>query len=280
MRTPLRRFPGADRAYKRVYARLAPEGTTVVSCQGIRICVDRRDVGVALFLLTEGIYEPYLTALFTTLLRPGAIVVDAGANIGYFSLIAARAVGDGGHVYAFEPEAHNFDLLSRSIRLNGFTNVTPVQKALSNRTGAAKLFLDPTNLGNLSLADQNVPAATETTDVDTISLDEFLATTPAKHRVDILKLDTQGAEGLVLAGASNVLQNQALKILLEFWPWGLKNLDTSPADLLTDLRSRGFTIKLIDEARGRVAPAADDVILAECKRREGGRNFVNLLLER
>lgn len=280
MRTPLRRFPGADKLYKRVYARLAPEGTVIVSCQGSRMYVDQRDVGVVLFLLTDGIYEPYLTALFTRLLKPGMIVVDAGANIGYYSLIAARLLGDSGRVYAFEPEAHNFALLARSIALNGYTNVTPVRKALSDRTGTTKLFLDPHNLGTFSLAEQNVPSAFSARDVETISLDEFLARTPADHRVDLLKIDTQGAEGLVLAGASKVLEKHSVKILLEFWPWGLENVGTSPADLLRDLRARGFAPMLIDEARGTVASASDEVILAECECHDDGKNFVNLLLAR
>jgi precorrin-6B methylase 2 len=80
-------------------------------------------------------YEPMTTLAFHTLVQPGDRVVDVGAHVGYFTLLAARLCGPNGRVFAFEPHPDNFRLLERNIRENGAENVTAVRKAVADRAG-------------------------------------------------------------------------------------------------------------------------------------------------
>lgn len=68
-------------------------------------------------------------------------MIDVGAHAGYYTLIAARAVGDKGRVFAFEPELSNYKLICKNVQLNSYRNVVPVRKAVTNITGSIKLFL-------------------------------------------------------------------------------------------------------------------------------------------
>jgi FkbM family methyltransferase len=278
MATRLRYLPGARAAYEILYKRLAPAEPTVVEFEGSRVCVDPRDVGVSMYLITEGAYEPSLTALLKQLIEPGMVVVDGGANVGAFTMLAARLAGDSGRVYAFEPVPKNFELLQRGIDLNGYANVTATRCGLSNRSGSETLHLDRSNLGGPSFRQANIADRGGAIEVPTVSLDEFLA--GREDSVDLIKLDTQGAEGLVLAGAERILASEGLRIVMEFWPSGLRNMGTDPAELLNWLRDRGFELAWLDERTGEVAPAADADVIAECEGREREQGFTTLVLRR
>ena len=157
--------------------------------------------------------------------------VNGGANVGYFSLLASGLVGDSGRVFAFEPEPHNIGLLKRSIERNAVQNVTLTEAALSDRSGKATLFLDNSNFGEPSLEASNVTNPAGSVNVNTTTLDEFLGER-ADPRVDVIKLDTQGAEGHMLAGAEETLSTPGLRVVMEFYPWGLRNMGSDPAAIL------------------------------------------------
>jgi FkbM family methyltransferase len=280
MGTRLRYLPGARAAYEFAYGLLVSRDPVAVQCEGSWIYVDPRDVGVSLYLMTEQVYEPQLTELLKRILEPGMTVVDGGANVGYFTLLCARLVGQEGRVYAFEPEPRNFGLLRKSVERNRADNVVLTQGALSDRRGQEKLYLDRSNFGEPSLRQANVTEPVGAVDVETLSLDDFLAS-QNEPRVDLIKLDTQGAEGLVLAGAARLLDEGAPRIVvMEFAPWGLRNMGTDPLDLLRDLRDRGFDLRVLDERSGRLLRLPDTEIVADCDRRDRGRGFVTLVLER
>jgi FkbM family methyltransferase len=279
MSTRLRYLPGARSAYEFVYGLLVSDQEVAVECEGSWIYVDPRDIGVSLYLMTEHVYEPRLTELLKQVLRPGMRVVDGGANIGYFTLLCAKLVGDDGGVYAFEPEPRNFGLLQRSVERNRARNVVLTQSALSDRSGVERLYLDRSNFGEPSLREANVSDPAGTVEVETLTLDEFLASLP-DPRVDLIKLDTQGAEGLVLAGASRLLAEQAPCIIMEFCPWGLRNMGADPLQLLGDLRGQGFAIEVLDDRSGRLLKPTDAEIVSGCEGRDHGRGFVTLVLRR
>ena len=85
--------------------------------------------------------------------------------------------------------------------------------------------------------------------------------------IDFLKIDAQGAEGLIFEGACNCLKNEGLKIMMEFWPQGLRNMGTDPLSLLRLIKSSGFTIKIIEEKK-RVLVGIEEV--------EAIGNYLNL----
>jgi FkbM family methyltransferase len=278
MATPLRRLPGARSAYERIYLRLAPSEPTVVEFEGSKVCVDPRDVGVSLYLLTEGAYEPRLTALLKRMIKPGMVVVDAGANVGCFTMLAARLVGPQGRVYAFEPVPETFALLCDGLVLNGYGHVIAIPAVLAERDGHRTLHLDRRNLGAPSLRAANVADPGGDLVVQTVTLDRQFAR--REDPVDLVKLDTQGAEGLVLEGANCLFDNPRLTIVMELWPAGLRSFGTDPAELLRGLRGRGFRLEWLDERSGELAPREDAEVIAWCDARQHEQGFATLVARR
>ena len=165
--------------------------------QPLQMHVHARDQFVSRRILEDGLWEPYETSLLLEFLRPGDVFVDVGANIGYFSVLAASAVGDEGAVFAFEPDADNFRLLQANAELNHQQHcITAVQGALSDAAGEGRLFLADDNLG-----DHQVYAGEDERPSVPITL--YHGSDYLQHRLrrlDLLKVDTQGSEYHVIAG--------------------------------------------------------------------------------
>ena len=225
------------------YRHLRPSGIVLIDVQGSKMYVDSRDIGVTPFLLEWGFYEKYETELFKRLVKKGMVVVDIGANVGYYTLLVAHLVGDEGKVFAFEPDPNNYSLLCKNIEVNGYRNVIPVRKAVFNKSGKTSLFLDKNNLGGHSLSEANVHKSASIT-VEVTSLDDYFKNTDCK--IDVIKMDVQGSEMGVLEGMTNTInRNDNLKIITEFWPMGLRNSGSSPIDFLNKLVEYGFALYCI-----------------------------------
>jgi FkbM family methyltransferase len=203
--------------------------------------VDAQDsLSISLF----GVYEPETTDLVKRILKPGDVFLDIGANVGWYTLLAAGLVGETGRVIAFEPEPANFALLQQNIALNGYHNVVPVQKAVSDRDGAVTLYLSETNKGNHSLHDSGAGRAPIV--IDAVRLDEYFGATAGK--IDLIKMDIEGAEGRALNGMLALLAtNPDVKIIAEFSPQALEQCGTPPADVLALLGGRAFSFYTIGE---------------------------------
>lgn len=145
----------------------------VVMVQGSKMVLNANDTIVSRVIRRDGIWEPLETTLFEREVGPGDVVIDVGANIGYYTLLAARLVGDEGHVYAFEPEPEAFGLLEHNVELNRYRNVTLVQKALGRETGRLELFLATKDRGDHRVYDPT--GRRSSIDVDVITLDAYLA---------------------------------------------------------------------------------------------------------
>jgi FkbM family methyltransferase len=249
------------------YRRLQPTGIVLTDVQGSKMYVDSRDVGVTPFLLEWGFYEKYETELFKRLVKKGMVVVDIGANIGYYTLLAAHLVGYEGKVFAFEPDPYNYNLLCKNIEVNGYRNVISIRKAVFSKSGEMKLFLDKINLGGHSLSEANVDKSASIT-VEVTSLDEYFKNTD--YKIDVIKMDIQGSEMDVLKGMTNTIkENDNLKIITEFWPMGLRNSGSSPKDFLNRLIEFGFAIYQIGQY---VEPINVNYLLKMC----GDKKFTTL----
>ena len=266
-------------AYRLVYSKLRPSGIALLSIRKHRMYLNTEDRGVAPSLIRFGsYYEEYETSLFESLVEPGAIIVDIGANIGYYTLLAARRAGNSGLVYAFEPEPGNYGLLIKNIRMNSYQNVVAIQKALSNSAGTTQLFTDTINFGNPSFAERNVLKSGGSVNVETIDLDGFLAGQRCLS-VDLLKVDAQGAEGLIFDGATRVLEQDKLKIILEFWPFGLRNLGYDPAAFFLKFCDFGLKASRIREDAHTCSPIGREEIVKLCEE-FGDADYLNLFLEK
>jgi hypothetical protein len=135
------------------------------------------------------------------------------------------------------------------------------------------------NLGAHSLSERNLIDKGGFVDVKTTTLDHFLKSIPEGH-IDFIKMDTQGAEGLILEGADFVLRYPDLKMIIEFWPWGLKSLGTNPLQLLKKLEDYGFIIKVIDETNQSIRDMDFVELIKACENNNNGWGFYNLLLEK
>ncbi len=271
-----------------IYDKLRPKELVLINVQGNKMYINTDDRGIAPMLLMDGVMEKYETELVRKMVKEGMVVVDIGANIGYYTLIAAKLVGKSGIVYAFEPEPTAYELLCKNIVVNGYTNVVPIQEAVSNKHGKIKFWVDKAGIAISSIAKDNVLAFSKVPvdkvsekprfiEMETITLDEFLK--DLSDKVDFIKIDTQGAEGLIIDGAERVLRDNNLKITMEFWPDGLRNLGTDPLELLCKLQKYGFKIKLINEREQALEPIEPLEFCRAISKKSGHQEF-NLLLEK
>lgn len=244
----LERSPLAKIVYRFLYQRVKPTGVVIVDAQGSRMYVDSRDTEVATSLIRWGLYSRSETLLFKELVKKGMVVIDVGANIGYFTLLASRLVGDEGKVFAFEPEPYNYSLLCKNLRVNGCNNVTAIQKAVFSQSGKMSLFLEKRNLGGHSLSKAGILDGAGSVVVEVTSLDEFFQNKGLK--VDIVKMDAEGSEIGILQGMTNLInRNDNLFIVTEFSPVLLRGSGFSPVDFLNRLTECGFTVYEIGQRR-------------------------------
>ena len=222
-------------------------GETVNACEGFLIRVDPADYAVGHTVARTGSYEPDVSATLRQLLPRGATFVDIGANIGWFSLLAASLVGPTGRVIAIEPNPRNVALLRQSAKDNGFDNIDVVAVALGERPGAAALETDGSN-GRLIPVDGPPAQAVEASFVvATYPLDTVLHEVGA-GRVDAIKIDVEGAEPLVLRGATRTISENRPLLVSEFYPLAL---DSSPwgnaRRYLAMLRALGYQLSVIGQ---------------------------------
>jgi FkbM family methyltransferase len=176
-------------------------------------------------------------ALFQRFVQPDSRIADVGANQGIYTLFLAR-LASFGQVYAFEPDPTLFASLEANVRRNHVENVTLFNAAAASEPN--RLTLQPGQLhrGNNRII-SDVSAGAGTVEVEAIPLDQVIPSS----RLDLLKIDVQGFELNVLHGATQLLQqNHALVILLEFWPYGLRQAGSAPEELLDFLHTTGFSI--------------------------------------
>ena len=189
-----------------------------------------------------GVYEPPVTQIFRHHIRAGGTVIDAGANWGYFTLIAAAAVGPSGRVIALEPDPRQHARLCRNLQLNAFAHVQPLASAAAAGHGQTRLAGYHEGQENQGTSSIVAPAVSSSFPVPMIALDEVAGTAP----VDMVKIDVEGAEDLVLAGMHDGLAAQHYRaILLELHPTLLQARGVDPVTcirLLLDHGYRGWTI--------------------------------------
>ncbi|MFQ5861378.1 MAG: FkbM family methyltransferase [Dehalococcoidia bacterium] len=211
-----------------------------IRTQGLTIYWDRQGP-VIIPELAAGSYESDTRLLVGNSLGPGMTMLDLGAHVGYFSLIAARCVGSSGRVFAFEPQPRVYDVLVKNIKANGFhSTIRPVRKAVSNATGAAALLLAREGSGGASFYPIPGASSLEKVVVETTTLDAFLAA-EGWPRVHLMKMDIEGAEKVALEGMRELAKrNLTLKLIVEFAPLVQAAAGVTPEELFETLLALGF----------------------------------------
>ena len=197
------------------------------------------------YLYYFGNWEPHVTAFLRRRLQPGDGFVDVGANIGYFSLFAARQVGATGSVVSIEASPQIFALLSANIARNR-ASIRALNFAASDQPGRLKLFAgDAGNCGTSTIA--GAPGTTATTEVEAAPIDTLLTPEEAA-KTRLVKVDVEGAEAAVVAGMRSLLTQgrDDREFLVEIHPEMLARLGRTVDDVLTPFRDAGFHAYFIE----------------------------------
>jgi FkbM family methyltransferase len=225
---------------------------------------DLRTVANKVYEYAFPIYRPLYAAyktytdraereLLRKILFQGAVVVDAGANIGIYSQFLSGCVGPTGLVHSFEPSPDNFRRLSTATR--HLSNVRLTQAAVGERSGQCKLYVsDKLNVDHRAYKTDG--DSRRAVPIQMVALDDYFK---SGQRVDLIKMDIQGYELHALRGAQRVLQeNFDINLLLEFWPAGLKQAGVEWEELVEMLQALNMNLTLV-KSRGLVPFDAHDV---------------------
>lgn len=238
-----------------------PEGRVHVihtRTQGFDLLIRaNEDVGRAIHFAKS--FEPHETDFLRSVLRPDSVCLDVGANVGYFTMLMA-SVATRGVVHAFEPLPLNAALITASAALNGFRNIVQTTVAVGTTPGTVE-FVEAVDSAYSSIHDTGRKGVGRRFEVPVVTLDAHVAA-HALPPVDILKVDVEGAEGLVIGGAAALLADPARRpstILIELFQPNLDGFDTSVAAIVASLTGHGYTASVLDrDGRQRAYdPAAD-----------------------
>ncbi len=226
-----------------------------------KIFIDKDDRVISTELLLSKKWEEYERSLFSKSIKSGDTVIDIGAHIGTYTLIAAQKVGPKGKVYAFEPLLKNFELLKKNVETNGYQNVVLINKAVSNKSGTSKLFLSNED----NYGDQRIYASQDnrkSLTIKTTTLDEFFK--DKNKKINVIKMDIQGSEVLALKGATKLLKyNKNFKLFTELWPKALLEAGSSAVEYLNLLKSNKFSMYEIDGQKEITKKISPKQILAD-----------------
>jgi len=245
------------------------------------LTLTKKNLGVYsnIVFLFQKFNEGFELKCFRRLLRSGMTVLDIGASSGVYAIEAAKCVGPTGRVIAFEPDVINFKILKHQVMKSKYTNIILENIALSDKNGYRKLFIDSINPGNHSFNVKNLYRGNAWAKVKTATLDSYLNTAGIK-RVDVVNMDVQGAEWLVFSGAKRLLGQKNIKIIIEYWPIGIKQLGNDPVQLLEFLSYKGFRFKVLDEGKKKVYPITLSSLIKNTANWAGLADYLNLLLEK
>lgn len=183
----------------------------------------------------KGVYD-LVDQFYIDHLAENDVVIDAGANIGYYSLLSAKLVGRGGHVYSIEAHPRTYNFLQKNVLLNKFENISTFKTALGDQRGTIS-FTDQ-NSDNLNQVSDNLDDGLV---VNIIPLDEL----GVEHdKIKLLKIDVEGYEKFVLNGANNILARTEI-VFFEAWNDHFKKYNYSLQDIFKTLDHYGFKYEIL-----------------------------------
>jgi FkbM family methyltransferase len=232
---------------------------------GYRIYVRSHDREVGGYIRDHGEYEPHVTAELMSCLRPDDVFVDVGASLGYYTVLAGRLVGPTGRIVACEPGPQNQTVLSTNVWANRLDNVEVYQVAVSDQSGFV-LYSPATSNGSIFPFEGDVGSLTVFALVQTRPLDIVLK---GFERVNVIKVDVEGAEGLVFRGAALTLKKYRPVLFFEFSPPALSSVSRMDArEVLGFLELLGYSFRLLDPAASSNVRLSPEDLLSIANGRE------------
>lgn len=228
------------------------DGTVTREINGLSMQLDLNDAGLSKDLICQGVREKYSSEVYRTELArlsdqvDKVVVLELGANIGYYALLAADVLGNDGRIYAFEPSPANIDLLRSNLAANGFTNqVTISRRAIGADEGTVAFELtekhNQNRLQNEYIEDEG-DQVNEIIEVETTSVDSFLDEKGiSENNVNVVRMDVQGAEWEVFQGMTKLLDSDVPMVLfIETHPDLIGQ--TRHSEVIDQLQSAGFSL--------------------------------------
>lgn len=244
-----------------------------VEIEGRKMFVHGND-GLALSIFK--VYEPTQTEVVKEYVKEGDVVLDIGAHVGYYTLLFAQLVGSSGRVYSFEPDPDNFELLKKSVEINGYQNIILNQKAVSNKNGKIKLYLGDENRAINRIYNANIGDANKSVEVDTVRIDDYFKNYDGK--IDFIKIDVEGSESSVIEGMTLLLNKMKnLKIMTEFYPFLIKKFGMEPEQYIKLLLDAGFRLyDILDDKSDKIKQTDLSGLLIKANSK--GKDYVTNLL--
>jgi FkbM family methyltransferase len=189
----------------------------LIELDDFNIYIRQNDFFIGAVIANTKNYEPYVTDEVRRLLKPGMVFIDIGANIGYFAMLSAALVGPSGKVYAFEPNPDNCRMIEKSIEANGFENIQLFPNAVAEARQSFNLDVGGTNSNGriIDFSPDAIPGQATPLLVEAVVLDEAL---PNLDRVDVIKLDIEGAEPRAWQGMQQIVSKFRPTLVFEFSP--------------------------------------------------------------
>jgi len=188
-------------------------------------------------------------------------------------LLFAKLVGPKGKIFSFEPEDENFDLLSKNVEINNYSNVHLIQSAVSNKDGKIPIFTLDKNKAGHTLSNPNIKEK-KCVEVNVVSLDNYFK--DFDDEIDFIKMDIEGSEMDALEGMSSLLdKSENLIIMVEFAPYLIKRMNREPEEFVDLFRKKGFKIFYINRKKKKVIPINYAELIKKYK--PSNENHTNLL---
>lgn len=247
---------------------------------GPKIFLDTRDSSLAPIIIQYGCWEKWVTDVFLSLVKQGMTVLDIGANCGYYSLLAAQAVGSSGQVHCVEPNPFLHNNLTRSFLINGYNQVKLHKVAFSDKEGEVFLY----SAGDFSGGATIYEIPSSYTAYGAIKKVKVPAVNFAKYfpniKAHVIKIDIQGAEPHLVDGLLKIAEKSGtLDILIEYAPvlWIVAGFN--PKSVLQRFTNNKFSIEIINQ-NGTLKKVSLDQLISITKKMETAGGFVDLRLSR
>jgi FkbM family methyltransferase len=256
----------------REHSRAVYLGENTVLCRVLGkylVYADAQETGITPHLAMDGYWESWITTALARTLRPGWHCLDVGANHGYYTLVMADAVGPQGRVAPVEPTPRLAELLRETLDVNGFPHVTVAQQAATDTAGETLQLVVPARRSLNARLSQEAGPTDAVVEVQSTTIDALTEDWP---RVDLIKIDVEGAEESVWQGMQQTIAgNPDLVLLLEL------NVDRyeDPRGFLWLIEQAGFRLRYID-----IDAEAKDVTVDELLSRQVGQDWMLYLARR
>ena len=215
-------------------------GLIIRDVQGSKMWLDSADEGISRDLIIYGVREYETTALVKSIIAEGDVVINIGANLGYYTLMESKFAGSAGKVYAIEPNPQSVEILKHNVQINGLKNVEVFSMSIGDKDGTGKLNISRKS-NWCSMSRHKSKAFVGSVDVTVVSVDSFIKD---RARPDFIRMDVEGYEYEIIKGMRSLMARDGrLGLLIEVHAEFLGADKTR--SLLKVLKENGFKAKKV-----------------------------------